>query len=241
MDLFYGVFSNEIGPLRLARNLALNLADKAGPSRRWRYAMRWGWLKARVAPSRGAGSMNKALLVIDFINDIAHPDGRIAASAAHVLEQDAIAHANQALAHARAHGWLVVLIKVGLTRTICCNPRVRPCLAGLTSSGRSRLATAAPTFTPTSTCSPGSGADQAQGQPFTAPRWSRRCGPTTSTTSICAGEYQLGHSGGGAEGHDRDYAITILRMPARRRMPRTPCLAAHARPHRRDLKVAQLA
>ncbi|MFM5200376.1 FAD-dependent monooxygenase [Aeromonas caviae] len=31
MDLFYGVFSNEIGPLRLARNLALNLADKAGP------------------------------------------------------------------------------------------------------------------------------------------------------------------------------------------------------------------
>ena len=57
--------------------------------------------------------MNKALLVIDFINDIAHPDGRIAASAAHVLEQDAIAHANQALANARAHGWLVVLIKVG--------------------------------------------------------------------------------------------------------------------------------
>ncbi|HAT2714785.1 TPA: NAD(P)-binding protein [Aeromonas hydrophila] len=30
MDLFYGVFSNEIGPLKLARNLALNLADKAG-------------------------------------------------------------------------------------------------------------------------------------------------------------------------------------------------------------------
>ncbi|MGL4890152.1 MAG: cysteine hydrolase, partial [Aeromonas veronii] len=57
--------------------------------------------------------MNKALLVIDFINDIAHPDGRIAASAAHVLEQDAIAHANHALAHARANGWLVVLIKVG--------------------------------------------------------------------------------------------------------------------------------
>ena len=50
--------------------------------------------------------MNKALLVIDFINDIAHPDGRIAASATHVLEQDAVAHANQALAHARAHGWL---------------------------------------------------------------------------------------------------------------------------------------
>ena len=57
--------------------------------------------------------MIKALLVIDFINDIAHPDGRIAAFVAHVLEQDAIAHANLALAHVRAHGRLVVLIKVG--------------------------------------------------------------------------------------------------------------------------------
>ncbi len=50
--------------------------------------------------------MNKALLVIDFINDIAHPDGRIAASAAHVLEQDAIAHANQALAGGAGQGGL---------------------------------------------------------------------------------------------------------------------------------------
>ena len=46
--------------------------------------------------------MNKALLVIDFINDIAHPDGRIAASAAHVLEQDAIAHAC-----AKGGGWAI--------------------------------------------------------------------------------------------------------------------------------------
>lgn len=41
MDLFYGVFSNEIGPIRLARNLALNLADKAGPLKEMalRYAL----------------------------------------------------------------------------------------------------------------------------------------------------------------------------------------------------------
>ncbi|MFM4705810.1 FAD-dependent monooxygenase [Aeromonas caviae] len=41
MDLFYGVFSNEIGTLRLARNLALNLADKAGPLKEMalRYAL----------------------------------------------------------------------------------------------------------------------------------------------------------------------------------------------------------
>jgi len=41
MDLFYGVFSNEIAPLKLARNLALNLADKAGPLKEMalRYAL----------------------------------------------------------------------------------------------------------------------------------------------------------------------------------------------------------
>jgi len=44
MDLFYGVFSNEIGPLKLARNLALNLADKAGPLKEMaRYVTHWGW------------------------------------------------------------------------------------------------------------------------------------------------------------------------------------------------------
>ena len=70
--------------------------------------------------------MNKALLAIDFINDIAHPDGRIAASAAHVVEQDAIAHANQALAHARAHGWLVILIKVGFDGGYLLQPKGSP-------------------------------------------------------------------------------------------------------------------
>ena len=41
MELLYGVFSNEIGPLKLARNLALNLADKAGPLKEMalRYAL----------------------------------------------------------------------------------------------------------------------------------------------------------------------------------------------------------
>ncbi|BEE16662.1 2-octaprenyl-3-methyl-6-methoxy-1,4-benzoquinol hydroxylase [Aeromonas enteropelogenes] len=41
MDLFYGAFSNEIGPLKLARNLALNMADKAGPLKEMalRYAL----------------------------------------------------------------------------------------------------------------------------------------------------------------------------------------------------------
>ncbi len=56
------------------------------------------------------------------------------------------------------------------------------------------------------------------------------------------GEHQLGHSGGGAGGHDRDYAITILE---------DACAAADANEHHASLrmlgriaevcKVAQLA
>lgn len=99
--------------------------------------------------------MNKALLVIDFINDIAHPDGRIAASAAHVQEQDAILHANQALAHARARGWLVVLIKVGFDGGYLLQPKGSPCLAGPTSRAPSPWPIAAPTSTPSWMCSPG--------------------------------------------------------------------------------------
>ncbi len=98
--------------------------------------------------------MNKALLVIDFINDIAHPDGRIAASAAHVLEQDAIAHANQALAHARAHRWLVVLIKVGFDGGYQLQPKGSPMFGRAHQLGRSLWLTAAPTFILIWMCSP---------------------------------------------------------------------------------------
>ncbi|USP11121.1 cysteine hydrolase [Aeromonas dhakensis] len=67
--------------------------------------------------------MNKALLVIDFINDIAHPDGRIAASAAReghdrdyaitILEDAcAAADANEHHASLRLLGRIAEIIKV---------------------------------------------------------------------------------------------------------------------------------
>lgn len=56
---------------------------------------------------------HQALLVIDFINDIVHPLGKIAGCASHCQEQQAISHANQAMAYARQQGWKVILIKVG--------------------------------------------------------------------------------------------------------------------------------
>lgn len=59
--------------------------------------------------------MKTALLVIDFINDIVHPDGKTPVCAAVVAAGHTIARANQALAFARQQQWLPVLVKVGFS------------------------------------------------------------------------------------------------------------------------------
>ncbi|WP_339015888.1 isochorismatase family cysteine hydrolase [Aeromonas popoffii] len=92
--------------------------------------------------------MNKARLAIDFIQDIAHPDGRIATSAAHVQEQGAITHANQALAHARAHGWLVILIKVGFDGGYLLQPKGSPMFGRANQFGALSLADSGTDFHP---------------------------------------------------------------------------------------------
>jgi len=70
--------------------------------------------------------MKKALLAIDFINDIVHPEGKISGSADHVREQDAIAHTNQALTYAREHDWLTIFIKVGFDKNYHAQPKGSP-------------------------------------------------------------------------------------------------------------------
>lgn len=58
--------------------------------------------------------MNRtALLVIDFINDIAHPKGKIARSAERIEKNKVIERANQAIAHARNKNHLLLFVKVG--------------------------------------------------------------------------------------------------------------------------------
>jgi nicotinamidase-related amidase len=56
-----------------------------------------------------------ALLVIDFINDIVDPNGKIAASASYIAEHQVIEKANEAMAFARNNNIPVILVKVGFT------------------------------------------------------------------------------------------------------------------------------
>ncbi|CAI0720309.1 Isochorismatase family protein yecD [Serratia entomophila] len=57
--------------------------------------------------------MNTALIALDYIFDIAHPDGKIARPAQQVVERSVIAQANRVLALAQRKNWLRILVKVG--------------------------------------------------------------------------------------------------------------------------------
>jgi nicotinamidase-related amidase len=57
--------------------------------------------------------MHTALLVIDFINDISDPKGKIARSAERIEKNRVIDRANEAIAMARKKGWLLLFFKVG--------------------------------------------------------------------------------------------------------------------------------
>lgn len=59
--------------------------------------------------------VTSALLVIDFINDIVHPDGKIANTAEFVKQHQVIAKANEAIQFAREQNFLLLFVKVGFT------------------------------------------------------------------------------------------------------------------------------
>jgi len=70
--------------------------------------------------------MDTALLILDFINDIVHPDGKIASAAGFVKEHKVMAHANASIAFARKHQLPVVWVKVGFSSNYQECPRQSP-------------------------------------------------------------------------------------------------------------------
>lgn len=59
--------------------------------------------------------MKTLVLVIDFINDIVHPNGKIAASAHYVAEHHVIDKVNNVLTFARANNYFIAHVKVGFS------------------------------------------------------------------------------------------------------------------------------
>lgn len=58
---------------------------------------------------------NTALLVIDFINDIVHPKGKITATATFVEKNKVIENANRVIAFARKNNIAIAFVKVGFS------------------------------------------------------------------------------------------------------------------------------
>lgn len=69
---------------------------------------------------------NTALLVIDFINDIVNPKGKIASSADYIEKHHVIENANKAIDFARQHDIGVVLVKVGFSANYLECPEISP-------------------------------------------------------------------------------------------------------------------
>lgn len=61
-----------------------------------------------------SGTTSGAVVAIDFINDIVHPDGKLAASAAWVAAHDVLANANRLTASARARGDTAIHVGLAL-------------------------------------------------------------------------------------------------------------------------------
>ncbi|WP_423821530.1 isochorismatase family cysteine hydrolase [Salinisphaera sp. SPP-AMP-43] len=85
--------------------------------------------------------MSTALIALDFINDIVHPDSPMAGAAAQVAERGVIDNANTALAHARANDWLVVLVKVGFGPGYTECPKHSPLFGAAKDNGVLQLGT----------------------------------------------------------------------------------------------------
>lgn len=86
--------------------------------------------------------MNRVgLLVLDFINDIAHPNGKIARSAARIAKNRVIEKANQVIEWARAHQALIIQVKVAFSSNYRECPRHSPLFGQLPQHGALQLGT----------------------------------------------------------------------------------------------------
>ena len=70
--------------------------------------------------------MASLLLVIDFINDIVHPEGKISTTAHYVQENNVIENANTAIKHARLQHIQTAFVKVGFSKDYAECPKNSP-------------------------------------------------------------------------------------------------------------------
>ena len=92
--------------------------------------------------------MDTALVCLDYIIDIMHPDGKNARAAPQAAARDIVGKANQALAVAGEKGWLRILIKVGFAPDYADQPKRSPLFGRVHEIGRLALGSRGTDFHP---------------------------------------------------------------------------------------------
>lgn len=85
---------------------------------------------------------NTLLLVIDFINEITHLEGKGSTTVVpHLIQQQAMKHANEAIAFARKHNILVAHVKIGFKSDYADHPLDSPIFGEAAQSQAFQLGT----------------------------------------------------------------------------------------------------
>ncbi|KTC95965.1 cysteine hydrolase family protein [Legionella feeleii] len=82
-----------------------------------------------------------ALLVIDLVNDIVHPQGKIAASAAFIRDREVLEQVNQVIKLARQAQFPIVHIKIGFSASYIECPIQSPLFSKVKQAGALQLGT----------------------------------------------------------------------------------------------------
>ncbi|USE35366.1 isochorismatase family cysteine hydrolase [Endozoicomonas sp. SCSIO W0465] len=83
--------------------------------------------------------MRNALVVIDYINDLVHPDGKRGIYARQVSDNKVLAQVNKAISWARKTSALLVFVKVGFSADYRDLPTNSPFFSSLAEAGALRL------------------------------------------------------------------------------------------------------
>lgn len=174
--------------------------------------------------------MKTAIIALDYIVDIMHPDGKIARSAQQASERDIVAKANHALEIAREKHWLVIHIKVGFSSGYSDQPKHSPMFGRAHEFRALELGTAGTDFHPDLHVDPGD-------LVITKPRVSAFYGTSLEPMLRANSIERLVLTGVSStwavqstarDAHDRDYRVIILE---------DACAAASAEEHLASMKM----
>lgn len=175
--------------------------------------------------------MRTALVLIDLINDLVHPDGAMATCAAEVERRRVLASANLSLEGARSLGWNTILVKVGFRAGYPELPAHAPILGRARELGALRLGQWGTEFHADLAVEP-------TDLVLVKHRLSPFCGTALATLLRAGGIGRLVLGGvstawalqaAAREGHDRDFHVVLVE---------DVCAAATAQEH--DQAIGQL-